>query len=202
MAPMGPGFRFHRFYLNLKRKITENLSRYDTSQWLMSTSSSLGTFLPIKEGALGNIPTIAFYDTDSPMRYVDIGIPTNNKGKHTIGCLFWLLARMVLQMRGTIRPGLKWDVMVDLFFYREPEEAKQQEEEEASVGDYAITDYNPGVITADGQWPGTIDQSWTNAVPQPIPAVPGVNWGAPPSTDASLICFHKHETLTTIALFV
>ena len=44
------------------------------------------------------------------------------QGKHSIGVLYYLLARMVLQMRGTISPANPWDVMVDLFFYREPEE--------------------------------------------------------------------------------
>ena len=78
------------------------------------TYNHYNCFQPIKEAALGNIPTIAFCDTDSPMRYVDIGIPANNKGKHSIGCLFWLLARMVLQMRRTIAPGHKWDVMVNI----------------------------------------------------------------------------------------
>eukprot|EP00494_Astrolonche_serrata_P034010 UN34279 len=116
---------------------------------------------PIKESALGNIPTIAFCDTDSPMRYVDIGIPANNKGRNSIGCLYWLLARMVLQMRGTILPGHKWDVMVDLFFYRDPEEAKEQEDEAAGAPEYAaITDYG----AAAGQWGG--DQ-WTSDAPAP-----------------------------------
>ncbi|KAJ8767636.1 hypothetical protein K2173_018194 [Erythroxylum novogranatense] len=92
---------------------------------------------PVKVASLGNIPTIAFCDIDSPMGYVDIGIPTNNKGKHSIGCLFWLLAMLVLQMQGTIPQRLKWDAMVDMFFCKELEEAKQQKEEETvPVVDY------------------------------------------------------------------
>ncbi|KAH6797772.1 40s ribosomal protein SA B [Perilla frutescens var. hirtella] len=133
---------------------------------------------PIKEAALGNIPTIAFCDTDSPMRYVDIGIPANNKGKHSIGCLFWLLARMVLQMRGVIAPGHKWDIMVDLFFYREPEEAKEQEPEETP----ALADYTDYTAAAGGDWSSAQipDSQWAPELAGAIaPAGAGWNGDAP-----------------------
>ncbi len=35
-------------------------------------------------------------------------------------------------MRGSLQPGQPWDVVVDLFFYREPEETKDEAEEGAA----------------------------------------------------------------------
>jgi len=92
----------------------------------------------IREAGYMNIPVIAFCDTDSDLAGIDIAIPANNKGKHAIGMLYWLLTRMVLQMRGTISAVSPWDVMVDMFFYREPEELKEQEEaQEAAAAEEA-----------------------------------------------------------------
>merc|ERR1711970_450716 len=86
---------------------------------------------PITEASYVNIPVIAFCNTDSPLRYVDVAVPCNNKGPHSVGLMWWMLAREVLRLRGTISRNLPWetDVMPDLFFYRDPEE---QEKEEAA----------------------------------------------------------------------
>ena len=78
---------------------------------------------PIIESSYVNIPVIAFCDTDSSLKYVDIAIPCNNKAIHSVGLMWWLLAREVLRLRGQ-----KLDVMVDMFFYRDPEETEKEEQ--------------------------------------------------------------------------
>ena len=83
---------------------------------------------PIRESSYVGVPVIAFCDSDSPLRHVDIAIPANNKAKHSIGLLFWLLCREVLRLRNAIDHSRQWDVPVDLFFYRDPEELKLEDE--------------------------------------------------------------------------
>merc|ERR1719265_909457 len=78
--------------------------------------------LSIKETRFAQLPVIAFCDTDSSLKNVDIAIPANNKEKNSIGVLYYLLARMIKQMKGQIAPGQSWDVSVDTFIQQDIEE--------------------------------------------------------------------------------
>jgi small subunit ribosomal protein SAe len=90
----------------------------------------------IKEASYVNIPVIALCDTDSPTEFVDVAIPTNNKGRHAIGLIWWMLAREVLRLRGSIATReTEWDVMVDLYFYRDPEAEENKEVEDVKGAD-------------------------------------------------------------------
>jgi SSU ribosomal protein S2P len=49
----------------------------------------------IKEAADMGIPVAAFSDTDAKVDYVDLIIPSNNKGRKSLALLYWALARQV-----------------------------------------------------------------------------------------------------------
>jgi len=87
---------------------------------------------PVLEAAYANIPVIALCDTDSPLDYVDVAIPCNNRGRQALGMLYWMLAREVLRMRGTIPRSVPWSEKVDLFLYRDPDEVMKKEEKEVA----------------------------------------------------------------------
>merc|ERR1712096_423407 len=90
---------------------------------------------PVTEASYANIPIVAFCNIDSPTKFVDVAIPCNNKAAHSIGLMWWFLAREVLRLRGMISRDTQWDVMPDLFFYRDPEAEDKEERERAEVAE-------------------------------------------------------------------
>ena len=61
------------------------------------------------------IPIIALCDTNNETRSVDAVIPTNNKGRRSLACIYWLLAREVLLARGDIRSPDDFRMTIDDF---------------------------------------------------------------------------------------
>ncbi|XP_005095223.1 40S ribosomal protein SA [Aplysia californica] len=149
---------------------------------------------PVTEASYVNIPVIAFCTTDSPLTHVDVGIPCNNKGQQSIGLMWWLLAREVLRLRGTISRDHPWEVMPDLYFYRDPEEVEKEEKEALERAKEEVTVPQPewtgdaGIGVQDvGEWASEVP---VGGAPLPaggatFPAVTTDDWAVPKMEDWS-----------------
>jgi small subunit ribosomal protein SAe len=122
----------------------------------------------VSEASFVNIPVIAFCDPSTSLRYIDIAIPCNNKANKSIGLMWWFLTREVLRLRGEINRQAPWDFMVDLFFYRDPEETEKEDK--------------LGLTDQDGQQRAS-DTNYYDEGPSMMPASESFagnqeNWGA------------------------
>jgi small subunit ribosomal protein S2 len=49
------------------------------------------------------IPVIGLCDTNNETKYLDLVIPTNNKGRRALALVYWLLTREILKTKGKIK---------------------------------------------------------------------------------------------------
>lgn len=163
---------------------------------------------PVAEAAYVNIPTIALCDTDTPMRYIDCAIPCNNKSIHSIGLIWWFLAREVLRIRGQLSRTTEWEIMPDLYFYRDPEEV-EKEEQQAALDAAAVAPASAGEDYQ--QWQGETEAvapvvgaeagDWNPSAAAPpaaaFGAAPTEDWGSTAVQDWSATTTTTTTTTTT-----
>jgi len=144
----------------------------------------------IREAAYVNIPVIAFCDTDASLKFVDIAIPTNNKSRHSVGLMWYLLCREVLRLRGSIPRGPTgpsgWETLPDLFFYRDPEEIEREAAEKAAEaaaaeGGDAAAAATEAAANLAGEWDAG---NTADAVFAAQPTDQALDWSAEPATGA------------------
>jgi len=105
---------------------------------LLVVSDPVKDFQPILESSYVNMPVIAMADVDSPTKNIDIVIPCNTRSKNAVALMWWMLAREVLRLRGAISRTDEWNVLVDMFLYRDTatEENKNTEKKGGKMKDF------------------------------------------------------------------
>ncbi len=81
-----------------------NPNRADfTEPKLIVISDSRNEKQAVNEASKVNMPILALSDTDNSTKFIDLVIPSNNRGRKSLAFLYFLLSREVLKARGDIK---------------------------------------------------------------------------------------------------
>ncbi len=69
----------------------------------------------VDDAARIGITVIALCDTNNELANVDLVVPCNNKGKKSLGLVFWVLTREYLKLKGLIKDNSEFKAKVDDF---------------------------------------------------------------------------------------
>jgi len=69
----------------------------------------------IKDALNIGIPVIALCDTNNQSNNIDLVLPCNNKGKKSLGLLFYILAKEYMKKRGLIKEDKEFKASIEDF---------------------------------------------------------------------------------------
>lgn len=81
---------------------------------LVLVTDPTGDAQAIKEAVQTGIPVVALCDTNNSTKYIDLVIPTNNKGRKALSMVYYLLTREVLKERGIQTSLVQEDFEIEL----------------------------------------------------------------------------------------
>ena len=70
---------------------------------LLIVTDPLADSQALNEAKNIGIPVVGLCDTNNDLKYIDIVIPTNNKGRRALALVYWLLSRAILKEKGKIK---------------------------------------------------------------------------------------------------
>lgn len=69
----------------------------------------------VEDAARIGVPVIALCDTNNQSNNIDLVIPCNNKGKKSVGVVFYLIARDYMKRKGLLRGDEEMPAVIDEF---------------------------------------------------------------------------------------
>ena len=82
---------------------------------LLIVTDPLADAQALHEAENVGIPVIGLVDTNNETKYLDLVIPTNNKGRRALALVYWLLAREILKQKGKIKTYTDFKPVIEDF---------------------------------------------------------------------------------------